>query len=1023
MSDDLATTAGRFRHIARKTFRFQGSSSLFFLWLAVAACFQIPSASGAVSSSYPFEINVNVADSDTLKNTPGLIPGGILVGKRDYHPPEGSGAIDTANYKAWLSIPFQDENFVEDHMLIPYRRTVSAVTLRLTLHADLHAINTTPLPSSGAITFNVYGLTNHARTPDPEADTWITIEGNSVSSAINLNTAKTTLLGSITLDTANLQPGSTVTLTGAALTEFVNTSLDYYFYTNKNQNTVPSGITLILTPATANTPAILFEREPLLSWEMRYFNGQVGSGSEHDVFDPAWDRPPIPGASPEFVGWATGVAELNRGYIQITDPTLTYTNNGNTSAKATFGRAEDALGASSAANPNNPYEVVSLGDGGHITLTFDKPITNGEGWDFAVFENGFIDYTNFNATESMAWLELAHVEVSSDGENFIRFPSISLTRPYNDANYAGGTGFATTPASTLHNLAGKYILGYGTPFDLDDLKDLPETQGESPLVNLDRITHVRVVDVVGINGNSVVASEIIGYDMVTGYPIYDYVYARDVPGLLEECASYDSEGNIITDPWPTPFWQGGFDLDAVGVRHQLHESTTWAIWRTENFNAAELEDASVSGPYADPDQDGIPNLVEYALSGGPFTQSVGILPASGLSEDGRLTLTFFRQRDDITYTVQGSDDLQTWTTVAVNPGKVAQRVTVTDNASAGASPRFLRLHVSNGVDETHTVPEGLLATTIAGGATAAFSIPLDRAPVARGPVTGVGASSVTVASAGAWADPVLDEGIPGENSLETPTLENPIIRRYTPFALRFLTGNLSGATFFIDTVSGNTVNLVTYGVDLTALMQPGDIYTVIPLHTLGSLFGEDEVSFQTGATASVADNIQLWNGNAWIPFFHDGNASWRRTGSRLVQNTTVFLPDGAFIITRRNATPLMLRIIGRIRDTDSRIYVKPSVGSFIAMPNLTVLTIGQTAIDQLVGWRTGTNTASADAVQLWSDTAWIPFFHDGSYWRRTGSRLTQNDQLIPLSTGIFFSPRPSASTQQSFLHVPLTFLP
>ncbi len=30
-------------------------------------------------------------------------------------------------------------------------------------------------------------------------------------------------------------------------------------------------------------------------------------------------------------------------------------------------------------------------------------------------------------------------------------------------------------------------------------------------------------------------------------------------------ATRDSEGNIINDPWPTPFATGGFDLDAVAI--------------------------------------------------------------------------------------------------------------------------------------------------------------------------------------------------------------------------------------------------------------------------------------------------------------------------------------------------------------------------------------------------------------------------------------------------------------------------
>lgn len=158
--------------------------------------------------------------------------------------------------------------------------------------------------------------------------------------------------------------------------------------------------------------------------------------------------------------------------------------------------------------------VVSLGDGGKATLQFPNPITNGPGYDFAVFENSFSD----------DFLELAFVDVSSNGIDFVRFPAVSLT----DTSQQVST-FGLINPEKINNLAGKYRFLYGTPFDLEDL---------NPSLHLDlqRITHVRIVDVVGcIN--------------------------------CENFTSYDSQGNIINDPYPTPFPQGGFDLDAVGVIH------------------------------------------------------------------------------------------------------------------------------------------------------------------------------------------------------------------------------------------------------------------------------------------------------------------------------------------------------------------------------------------------------------------------------------------------------------------------
>jgi len=81
--------------------------------------------------------------------------------------------------------------------------------------------------------------------------------------------------------------------------------------------------------------------------------------------------------------------------------------------QASFGDESEALGVAE----GNSVDVLSLGDMGQATLTFDVEIEDGEGWDFAVFENSLDD----------TFLELAFVEVSSDGEDFYLFPAVSLT--------------------------------------------------------------------------------------------------------------------------------------------------------------------------------------------------------------------------------------------------------------------------------------------------------------------------------------------------------------------------------------------------------------------------------------------------------------------------------------------------------------------------------------------------------------------------------------------------------------------
>ncbi|WP_294243562.1 T9SS type A sorting domain-containing protein [uncultured Chryseobacterium sp.] len=207
--------------------------------------------------------------------------------------------------------------------------------------------------------------------------------------------------------------------------------------------------------------------------------------------------------SPLFKSWAAGCTVV-RGLQQINGTTGTYADAGT-----------DANGTGTANG-----SIVSLGDGGTATLTFPKAINNGNGFDFAIFENGFA-----SGGSGQAYLELAFVEVSSDGVNFFRFPSHN-EYPSNYIQNSASPGFATMDARYLNNFAGKYISGYGTPFDLSDLPD-------NPLLDKSRITHVKIIDVVGTN--------------IDGYK------------------TFDSFGNVAVDPFPTPFGSSGFDLDAVGV--------------------------------------------------------------------------------------------------------------------------------------------------------------------------------------------------------------------------------------------------------------------------------------------------------------------------------------------------------------------------------------------------------------------------------------------------------------------------
>ena len=246
--------------------------------------------------------------------------------------------------------------------------------------------------------------------------------------------------------------------------------------------------------------------------------------------------------SSAFVAWATGcVAEP--GPMNITNPDAGMAGTG-WPASNVIGYPEGTMG------------VTCLGDGGMATVTFASPICNREGPDFAVFENGFE-----NAQAPGYWfLELGFVEVSSDGENFFRFPAYSNTQT---ETQLGGMG--CIDPSQIHNLASKYGAMYGTPFELDEVPD-------DPLLDKDHITHVRIVDVVGC--------------------------------IDPQYATYDCQGHPVNDPWPTAFASGGMDLDAVGVIHDI-----------EHFPPLPDEPPNIANPVDDVIFDEFPQSIDINLDG------------------------------------------------------------------------------------------------------------------------------------------------------------------------------------------------------------------------------------------------------------------------------------------------------------------------------------------------------------------------------------------------------------------------
>jgi hypothetical protein len=283
-----------------------------------------------------------------------------------------------------------------------------------------------------------------------------------------------------------------------------------------------------------------------------------------------------------FIGWATG----HENYLVGTECDLSWQN--------TTNAVGPAMGDS--------HDIVCLGNGGSITMTFAEPIRDADGFDFAVFENGFPYFTFM----SNSFLELAYVEVSADGTNFVRFPNTSLTP-------APPGAYGVLDPTLIDGLAGKVSAGWGTPFDLKT-------------VGLDHVTHVRLVDIIGTGTNG----------------------------------CFDSSGRPIYDPAPV-YGSGGFDLDAVGV----YRTRDYGTWCLAHFPIARATNAVVTALLADPDEDGLPNILEYALRQDPLVGKRTAGPRVIRDEAGpAFVFPRYPDKQDIECDVEMSTDLMTWTPVA-----------------------------------------------------------------------------------------------------------------------------------------------------------------------------------------------------------------------------------------------------------------------------------------------------------------------------------------------------------------------
>ena len=127
-------------------------------------------------------------------------------------------------------------------------------------------------------------------------------------------------------------------------------------------------------------------------------------------------------------------------------------------------------------------------------------------------------------------------------------------------------------------------------------------------------------------------------------------------------------------------------------------ASSYATWARGCFTAVELANPAVSGPNATPANDGLSNLLKYALGLPPKTPSTTGITLTKPTTAWLFTYTRPADRPDLIYTVETSPDLTStaWSSAGVTHQRVLTGDPETWQASSATAPTgklFWRLKV------------------------------------------------------------------------------------------------------------------------------------------------------------------------------------------------------------------------------------------------------------------------------------------------------------------------------------------
>ena len=234
----------------------------------------------------------------------------------------------------------------------------------------------------------------------------------------------------------------------------------------------------------------------------------------------------------------------------------------------------------------------------------------------------------------------------------------------------------------------------------------PRTAGTTASVVVDNVTFLALPTAPTIlSGSSSSAQATLTWSSIPGAATYNVKRSTTSGGPYSNVAAGQS-GSTYTNTGltnNTTYYYVVSAVNAVGEGPNSAEFSVtphfaWSAYQAQYFTSAELADPLISGPLATPANDGMSNLMKYALGFAPKSPAV---PNFTLTKSGA-TMVFTYQRpadrSDITYIPEISPTLAngSWTTTGVTHTRIATGNTETWQATCtpGSNKIFFRLRIT-----------------------------------------------------------------------------------------------------------------------------------------------------------------------------------------------------------------------------------------------------------------------------------------------------------------------------------------